>query len=78
MNSKGGWASKKAGLIKSNNELVELDCFERDDETQADGSSYINWKNQLFVFGGETVSRQISQLIGVKGVVDKKITPYLN
>ena len=42
----------------------ELTCFERDPNTEAFFSCFINWKNQLFIFGGENNKRQISQLTG--------------
>ena len=42
----------------------ELTCFERDSDTEAFYSCFINWKNQLFIFGGQTNKRQISRLTG--------------
>ena len=44
----------------------ELTCFERDDNTEALYSCFINWENQLFIFGGATEKRQISRLSGYK------------
>ena len=42
----------------------ELSCFEPDSDTETYFSCFINWKNQLFIFGGENNKRQISQLTG--------------
>ena len=53
-------------LINSAGEQNELTCFERDSKTEASDSSSVNWKNQLFIFGGYNEVRQISRLTGHK------------
>ena len=35
-------------------------------ETEAEGSCFINWQNQMIIFGGHNIKRQISQLDGHK------------
>ena len=44
----------------------ELTCFERDSNTDAEGSCSINWQNEFYIFGGGTQKRQISRLSGHK------------
>ena len=53
-------------LLNSEGEQKELACFERDDKTEAVGSCSVNWNNQLFIFGGQTKTKQISRLTGHK------------
>ena len=53
-------------LLNSAGELEELACFERDINTEIFQSCSVNWKNQLFVFGGENKRKQISRLSGYK------------
>ena len=60
LNSRDGW--KPAMLLNFEGEQKELDCFERDDTTDAYRSCSINWNNQLFIFGGGGDHRQISRL----------------
>ena len=74
LNSYGGW--KPAMIITPAGEQKQLACFERDDKTSAQASCSINWKNQLFIFGGfldpntnsesdvKQTKRQISRLVG--------------
>ena len=64
LNGYDGW--KPAMLLSSAGEQKELACFERDDTTEAFQSCSINWNNQLFIFGGRSDKRQISQLTGHK------------
>ena len=64
LNGRGGW--KSAMLVNSAGGQEELNCFERDDNTQAYLSCSINWKNELFIFGGSTEKGQISRLSGYK------------
>ena len=51
-------------LVNSAGEQHQLNCFERDSETASHKSCCVNWKNQLFIFGGQTNKRQISRLTG--------------
>ena len=56
-------------LVTSAGQQQELACFERDSNTEAYGSCFVNWNNQLFVFGGLVgfdKSDQISRLTGHK------------
>ena len=54
-------------LVNSAGEQHQLNCFERDSETASHKSCCVNWKNQLFIFGGSRgQSRQISRLTGHK------------
>ena len=53
-------------LLNSEGEQEELACFERDENIHAFSSCFVNWNNQLFSFGGNTDSRQISRLTGNK------------
>ena len=64
LNSEGEW--KPAMLLNSEGEQEKLACFERDDTTEAFYSCSINWKNQLFIFGGNKERQQISRLTGHK------------
>ena len=57
---------KPATLINSAGEQEELSCFKRQDVTKAWHSCPVNWKNQLFIFGGYKEKRQVSRLIGYK------------
>ena len=62
LSSRNGW--QPAILLNTAGEQEELSCFERDDTTQAEFSCTVNWKNQLFIFGGRSEKRQISRLTG--------------
>ena len=64
LNSRFGW--QPAMLLNSEGEQKELDCFERDETTEAVYACSINWNNQLFIFGGANERRQISRLTGHK------------
>ena len=64
LSSNQGW--KPAMLVNLAGGQEELTCFERDDTTEAYKSCSINWQNQLFIFGGSSEKRQISQLSGYK------------
>ena len=64
LSSYQGW--KPVMLVNSAGDQEELTCFERDDTTRAHNSCFVNWKNQLFIFGGSTEQRQVSRLSGYK------------
>ena len=53
-------------LVNSAGGQEELTCFEREDTTDAWNSCFVNWQNELFVFGGYYERRQISRLSGHK------------
>ena len=53
-------------LVGLDGNQEELTCFEPDSNTEADYSCPLNWKNQLFIFGGFFETRQISRLSGHK------------
>ena len=53
-----------AMVVNSAGEQEELKCFKPDSKTETYYSCSVNWKNQLFIFGGRTERRQISRLTG--------------
>ena len=55
-----------AMLISPDGEQEQLGCYEWGDSTEADESCSINWQNQLYIFGGSQLKRQISKLNGHK------------
>lgn len=62
--SRNGW--KPAMLINIEGEQEELACFERDQNTEAHDACSIKWRNQMHIFGGFGMKRQISKLNGFK------------
>ena len=51
-------------LLNSAGEQKELACFEPAES--GENSCSVNWKNQLFIYGGTVWRNQITQLIGYK------------
>ena len=49
-------------LLNSAGKQKQSKCFERDPNTEASLSCSVNWKNQLFIFGGRKDDLQISRL----------------
>ena len=66
LNTRDGWDSQPAMLLSSNGQQEEMTCFEHGDTTEAYGSCGVNWRNELFIFGGYNEKRQISRLSGRK------------
>ena len=53
-------------VLNLEGEQQKLACFQGDGTTEAFSSCFINWNNQLFIFGGSNERRQISRLTGNK------------
>ena len=64
--SAGMYHGKPAMLVNSVGEQEELTCFDQDSSklVETHKSCLVNWKNHLFIYGGETETRQISRLTG--------------
>ena len=60
LNSLYAW--KPAVVINHAGEHSILDCFERDNKTDAVGSCSFSWQNKMHIFGGDSEPRQISRL----------------
>ena len=62
LNSYRGWWP--ALLIDSNGRQEKVDCFTRDENSEAFHSCSLVWNNQFYVYGGFYNGRQISKLNG--------------